>query len=258
MSTILEEFNTTLIYPRWLEIIEEVNNSKENVISIGINADVYGTGKSIAGLLSLCSDFIRMGRQSPSIVDEYRLLPNTRLVFVSLSEFPRIYYEEWKNALSDKFEVECDDNKRKISLGPADLIFATTYTSTIGRAVVGAVVDLPGRADLTRTNLYGILRRIQSRFTRTKSVDNLPFKVWVIEDNELLKYHEPNFWYNEPFWKFRPKSDYSGETFRVVLTSQPFIASSQQDYIDVPVEYKREFETDIKAALKHLAGITQY
>ena len=73
--------------------------------------------------------------------------------------------------------------------------------------------------------------------------------------------------YDRKLWEIKPKGTYSGEMFRVFtgnFAQQPRILGSEELLlpedvplvIDIPVEFKSDFERDILNALHDIAGVS--
>lgn len=149
----------------------------------------------------------------------------------------------------------------------------------LGKAVIGAIIDEANFqdkvADQAVKNYDTITRRMKSRFMLKGGT--LPCRRWLIssrnDSSSFLESHidavrndphviifEPSIWDVQSY-----KGIYSGKTFPVFIGSdveQPKIITSEKemdDYmgrtIQVPIEYKTEFETNLPGALQDLAGV---
>ncbi|MBR4792555.1 MAG: hypothetical protein IK038_02710 [Bacteroidaceae bacterium] len=150
---------------------------------------------------------------------------------------------------------------------------------SLGKAVIGAIIDEANFqnavADQAVQNYNSIRRRMFSRFM-TKGGD-VPCRMWVVssrnESTSFLESHidaernNPKVAIFEPaIWEVQAhKGIYSGATFPVFIGSdieQPKIITSDaemDDYlgrtIQVPVEYRKDFENNLPGALQDLAGV---
>lgn len=119
-----------------------------------------------------------------------------------------------------------------------------------------------------------IARRRKSRFNLSGPTPGIlclvssrryPGQFTDIKEEEAKK-DKTIYVYDHTVWEIKPKGFFSGETFPVYKGSpvkKPFIvtddhdlnAEEQQSVIEVPLEYRKEFEADIYDALREIAGI---
>lgn len=122
-----------------------------------------------------------------------------------------------------------------------------------------------------------VKRRMESRYMRRGELPGILFLVSSKKsDMDFLEQYikkmkgHPNFFVvDEPQWRVKPASNYSGETFPVAVGNKYLPSKVIQDHenvedyirqgytvIDVPVEYRQAFELDVNAALMDIAGIS--
>ena len=159
------------------------------------------------------------------------------------------------------------------------IAYGSRMRHSLGKAVIGAIIDEANFqnavADQAVQNYNSIRRRMFSRFM-TKGGD-VPCRMWVVssrnESTSFLESHidaernNPKVAIFEPaIWEVQAhKGIYSGATFPVFIGSdieQPKIITSDaemDDYlgrtIQVPVEYRKDFENNLPGALQDLAGV---
>lgn len=151
----------------------------------------------------------------------------------------------------------------------------------LGKAIFTAIISelnfmnkVKGQA---KDNYSNIVRRMQSRFLSAGG--NLPGHVWldssVAEQDSFLDEHIKNTLhtgnirvYSYSVWEVKKHMGlYSGETFPVFIGSEsrdPFIMTNSQQsnglddslFIDVPVEFRKQFEGDIYNGLRDIAGVS--
>lgn len=159
------------------------------------------------------------------------------------------------------------------------IAYGSRMRHSLGKAVIGAIIDEANFqnavADQAVQNYNSIRRRMFSRFM-TKGGE-VPCRMWVVssrnEGTSFLESHidaergNPKVAIYEPsIWEVQAhKGIYSGATFPVFIGSdveQPKIITSEKemdDYqgrvIQVPVEYRKDFENNLPGALQDLAGV---
>ncbi len=163
---------------------------------------------------------------------------------------------------------------------------AGTETAAIGQNVIGGVIDELNffqLVDKSRRSHDGstydqavavynsISRRRKSRFLKKGKLPGILFLVSSSrypDDFTSRKIKEAGrdptiFVYNKRTWDIKPGA-FSGETFRLFIgddARNPRILSEgdhadESLIMDIPVEYLREFETDITNALRDIAGVS--
>lgn len=164
-----------------------------------------------------------------------------------------------------------------------DIVSGSRSSHVLGRAIVGAILSelnfqtkVKGQA---KDNFTNIMRRMQSRFMT--SGGSLPSHVWLdsskTDDDSFIEEHlkaaevsglKGIRVYDFPVWVVKAHTGiYSGEKFKVFIgdsSQDPFIIEDEgqlagidpDNLIDVPIEYKTEFETDIYNSLRDIAGVS--
>ena len=157
--------------------------------------------------------------------------------------------------------------------------FGSRGGHNLGKAVIGAIIDeanfQEAVADQAVKNYETITRRMKSRFMGKNG--SLPCRRWLVSsrngDASFLESHIESVKNNPEVIVFAPaiwdiqkvKGIYSGKTFPVFIgssTEQPMICTTEKEVddhagfiIDVPVEYRNEFEENLPGALMDLAGV---
>jgi len=153
--------------------------------------------------------------------------------------------------------------------GVMDEVNFLDYIENSARASDGGVYD---QAESLRTQL---IRRMKSRYMRRGKLPGLLLQVSsaaypddyterrIAEAAENPKI----FWRRYSQWDTPPPDKYCGETFKISLgdlTTRPQIITCQEELatckekeleiLDVPIEYKFDFEKDIDSSIRDLAG----
>ena len=157
--------------------------------------------------------------------------------------------------------------------------YGSRMRHSLGKAVIGAIIDEANFqnavADQAVQNYNSIRRRMFSRFMTKGGI--VPCRMWVVssrnESTSFLESHidaernNPQVAIFEPaIWEVQAhKGIYCGKTFPVFIGSdieQPKIITSDKeldDYqgriIQVPVEYRKDFENNLPGSLQDLAGV---
>lgn len=163
-----------------------------------------------------------------------------------------------------------------------NIIVGSKPTHALGTAVIGAILDELNFAtgiNKSYDNYTTIKRRVQSRYLLPGG--SYPARVWMVSskkntDSFLEGHISANA--NSPdtlirsysIWdiqRYKPGVKFSGEEFQVFIgdsNHDPKLLEGKGDsygldvsrVINVPVEYKREFQRDINNALRDLAGVS--
>lgn len=157
--------------------------------------------------------------------------------------------------------------------------FGSRGGHNLGKAVIGAIIDeanfQEAVANQAVKNYETITRRMSSRFKLKNG--SLPCRRWLVSsrnsDSSFLESHieavknNPKVFVLAPaIWDVqKEKGIYSGKTFPVFIgtnTQQPMICTTEKEVeehagyiIDVPEEYRDEFEENLPGALMDLAGV---
>ena len=157
--------------------------------------------------------------------------------------------------------------------------FGSRGGHNLGKAVIGAIIDeanfQEAVANQAVKNYETITRRMSSRFKLKNG--SLPCRRWLVSsrnsDSSFLESHieavknNPKVLVLAPaIWDVqKEKGIYGGKTFPVFIgtnTQQPMICTTEKEVeehagyiIDVPEEYRDEFEENLPGALMDLAGV---
>lgn len=139
---------------------------------------------------------------------------------------------------------------------------------------MGRMVSVDKSEVLTKA----IVRRMKSRFMKAGKLPGLMFlvsskerPVAYIEQKieEARETNDPSVFIREySTWDVRPKEDFTGKTFQVAVGNETvrskldptpediaWYAEVQLRIIDVPEEYRPDFESDLEGGLRDIAGI---
>lgn len=121
-----------------------------------------------------------------------------------------------------------------------------------------------------------VKRRMESRYMKRGEMPGMLFLVsskkseydFLEQYAQTVKDNPKTYVVDEPVWNVKPSSTYTGKRFQVAVGNKfmpSVIVPESQDtngyidqgykVIDVPIEYKEAFTTDINAALMDIAGI---
>jgi hypothetical protein len=249
-----------------------------------------GIGKSSISIIGVLYDLYRVTLlKNPH--KKYKLLPTTPIVITLITATMDLAGAVLADQLIDAIG-QSPYFRSKLLPGKGDRIdedmfphhigiaYGSRMRHSLGKAVIGAIIDEANFqnavADQAIQNYNSIRRRMFSRFM-TKGGE-VPCRMWVVssrnENTSFLESHidaergNPRVAIYEPaIWEVQAhKGIYSGETFPVFIGSdveQPKILTSAKemdDYmgltIQVPVEYRKDFENNLPGALQDLAGVS--
>lgn len=249
-----------------------------------------GIGKSSISIIGVLYDLYRVTLlKNPH--KKYKLIPTTPIVITLITATMDLAGAVLADQLIDAIG-QSPYFRSKLLPGKGDRIdedmfphhvgiaYGSRMRHSLGKAVIGAIIDEANFqnavADQAIRNYTAIRRRMFSRFM-TKGGE-VPCRMWVVssrnEDTSFLESHidaergNPQVAIYEPaIWEVQAhKGIYSGETFPVFIGSdveQPKILTSAKemdDYmgltIQVPVEYRKDFENNLPGALQDLAGVS--
>ena len=137
-------------------------------------------------------------------------------------------------------------------------------------------------ASMTKSKVMTIYRAVKRRMeSRYLNKGKLPGILFIVSskksDHDFIEQYvatqkdNPNMYVvDEPLWRIKPSTNYSGETFkigvgnkivksRILKPDEDIEALKEQGYeriIDVPVEHRQAFELDIDSAMMDIAGIS--
>jgi len=268
------------IYPYWKEKLQEVypNGPISPYVEVRLEG-AFGTGRTFASIVGFLYDIYlftlirnpheKYGLMSTISINFYVAnddVANTHICDVILDIIDNSPY--FKSLMLPGKGEELEDNMFPNRIGVVPMSANRSY---LGRAIAGVLYEDTGD-NMIYENYKCLSRRMTARFMGNDGV--VPCRFWAVSDatrmaSSRLKVPHvhrrisftPSIWEVQAF-----KGIYCGETFSVFIgddTEKPFILEEGKMYEDfiqgnvihVPVEYKPDFEKDIYAALRELAGI---
>lgn len=260
------------------------------IVSRNCITGCIGAGKSTVSIIGVLYDLYRVTLlKDPH--KKFKLIPTTPIVITLITATMDLAGAVLADQLIDVIGAS-PYFRSKLLPGKGDKIdeemfphhvgiaYGSRMRHSLGKAVIGAIIDEANFqnavADQAVQNYNSIRRRMFSRFM-TKGGE-VPCRMWVVssrnESTSFLESHidaernNPKVAIYEPaIWEVQAhKGIYSGETFPVFTGSdieQPKIITSDaelDDYqgrvIQVPVEYRKDFENNLPGALQDLAGVS--
>ena len=278
------------VYPYWVERLKQIypNPLYSPYIEVCVTGAI-GIGKSTISILGSLYDLYRVTLlKDPH--KKFKLIPTTPIVVTLITATMDLAGAVLADQLIDVIGSS-PYFRSKLLPGKGDRIdedmfphhvgiaYGSRMRHSLGKAVIGAIIDEANFqnavADQAVQNYNSIRRRMFSRFM-TKGGE-VPCRMWVVssrnEGTSFLESHidaergNPKVAIYEPsIWEVQAhKGIYSGATFPVFIGSdveQPKIITSDKemdDYqgrvIQVPVEYRKDFENNLPGALQDLAGV---
>ena len=277
-------------YPYWLDILKQIYPSPVySPYYIIFLRGAIGRGKSTCANIIMAYEIYRMlCLRNPQ--QEFSLIPSTRIVFalmnVTLSLSTTVVWDQLNQYFSESkyFSSIIDLNRKmkgKDTLFPKriDISIGSRIQHGLGQAVFGAMLDEAGfdiLNDQVIKNFQSLITRMKSRFMSIDGGGTIPGKLIVISSEsekgssltklaEMYKGKPGVFIDTGPIWEIRPWV-YNGETFKVFTGSdskEPEIITEENkeyyttdttDTLDVPIEYKDQFDADIYSNIRDLAG----
>ena len=278
------------VYPYWMDALHKVfpnplYSPYEEVCVTGC----IGAGKTSFALMGAMYDLYHVTLlKDPH--RKYKLLSTTSIIFSLVTATMDLASAVMANQFLDAMGASpyfCSKfNPKKGERLDEDMFphhvgigYGSRGGHNLGKAVIGAIIDEANFqdkvADQAVKNYDTITRRMKSRFMLKGGT--LPCRRWLIssrnDSSSFLESHidavrnDPHVIIFEPaIWDVQSyKGIYSGKTFPVFIGSdveQPKVITSEKemdDYmgrtIQVPVEYRTEFETNLPGALQDLAGV---
>lgn len=278
------------VYPYWLDALHKVfpNPIYSPYQEVCVTGCI-GAGKTSFALMGSLYDLYHVTLlKDPH--RKYKLLSTTSIIFSLVTATMDLASAVMANQLLDALGASpyfCSKfNPRKGERLDEDMFphhigigYGSRGGHNLGKAVIGAIIDEANFqdkvADQAVQNYDTITRRMESRFMLKGGT--LPCRRWLIssrnDSSSFLESHiehvrnKPEVIIFEPaIWDVQSyKGIYCGKTFPVFIGSdveQPKIITSDaemDDYmgrtIQVPVEYRTAFETNLPGALQDLAGV---
>ena len=248
-----------------------------------------GAGKSTVSIIGVLYDLYRVTLlKDPH--KKFKLIPTTPIVITLITATMDLAGAVLADQLIDVIGAS-PYFRSKLLPGKGDRIdeemfphhvgiaYGSRMRHSLGKAVIGAIIDEANFqnavADQAVQNYNSIRRRMFSRFMTKGGI--VPCRMWVVssrnESTSFLESHidaernNPQVAIFEPaIWEVQAhKGIYCGKTFPVFIGSdieQPKIITSDKeldDYqgriIQVPVEYRKDFENNLPGSLQDLAGV---
>lgn len=216
------------------------------------------------------------------------LVPSTKILFAVFNMTLGLASEIW-DVLSQMFTESpyfsrlissqgTGRRRKEDTLFPkrTDFFVGSRIGHSLGKAVYEAVLDEANfqvLKDQTISNFNSLIRRMQSRFMQLGG--GVPGKIWIVSsetekasplNNIIDMYGNQDGVHvvKKSLWDVKPER-YSGEKFRVFIGTdlkEPRIIEENEtvpedDEVsvrEIPVEHKKDFEADINASLRDLAG----
>lgn len=288
----LGDFLGQSIFPIWRAALKEVypNQFHSPYADIILTGGI-GLGKSTMALAGLAYDLVKVLHLS-NPHKSYQLIKSTKIAFALINATQSlaqgVLYDQLMDWIfnSPYFKMQMKKSSG-LTLFPnkVNIITGSRFTSFIGMAIPGAIMSeanfqtkVHGQAE---ENYNAIIARRESRFKGYHSkFGSYPGRIWIDssktdtasfideivikkrQDDPTLKIYDYALWEAQGH-----KLGLSGKTFKVFAgdeTKDPKIFESWDSHIgydeariiDVPVEFKQKFESDIFIALKDLAGIS--
>ena len=259
------------------------------IISSNCVTGCIGAGKTSFALMGALYDLYHVTLlKDPH--KKYKLLPTTSIIFSLVTATMDLATAVMANQFLDAMGASpyfCSKfNPKKGERLDEDMFphhvgigYGSRGGHNLGKAVIGAIIDEANFqdkvADQAVQNYDTITRRMKSRFMLKGG--SLPCRRWLIssrnDSSSFLESHidavrnDPSVIIFEPaIWDVQSyKGIYSGKTFPVfigsdveqpkVLTTDAEVEDYQGRIIQVPVEYRTEFETNLPGSLQDLAGV---
>lgn len=276
------------LYPIWREALREIYpnpfySPKTQIIITG----AIGLGKSTFSLAGALYDITRiLHLENPQ--EYFGLIKSTQIVYALINATMGLAFSVLMAQIQD-WIASSPYLKRRHNEAPKGHLFPNNIGivsgsragHVLGKAVIGAIlseINFQDKvANQAKDNFTNTIRRMQSRFMQ--SGGTMPGHVWLdsskadmdsfIESHIESTRNDPSVVvYDFPVWKVkRHLGLYSGENFKVFIGDQsadPFIIERDEQtlgiddnkIIDVPIEYYKEFQSDIRNSLKDIAGVS--
>jgi len=160
--------------------------------------------------------------------------------------------------------------------------FMATKGQVISGGTGGGVKKTVAQFDLAEKTYASIVRRIKSRFLR--AAPDLPGMMLLVSsaatigsftDRKLkASINDPTVFARDyATWDVKPASSFSGQKFKVIIGSnsmrsrilgpeddidKEYLLDNDCRIIDVPEEYREDFERDLENAIRDIAGISTH
>ena len=280
------------VYPVWRELLRKVypNPYHSPYVEI-ILTGAIGLGKTTVAKIGSTYDLYKL-IQLENPQKTYNLLPTTTIVYAIINATKNLADAVIFDELTEWFQyspafkglvAKAKANKSKtIFPKNVDIIVGSRPSHALGMAVFGAILDEMNFqnkvANQALENYISIKRRMQSRFSKG---GKLPGHLWLISSkkstSDFLDEHIEKSRHNKnsivadyALWEVKGHLlNLSGKTFKVFIGDEsrdPIIIDNKEviklldldpsKIIEVPIEFKKDFEYNIFEALGDLAGVS--
>lgn len=276
------------LYPVWREALREIYpnpfySPKTQIIITG----AIGLGKSTFSLAGALYDITRiLHLENPQ--EYFGLIKSTQIVYALINATMGLAFsvlmaqiQDWISSSPYLKRRNKEAPKGHLFPNNIGIVSGSRAGHVLGKAVIGAIlseINFQDKvANQAKDNFTNTIRRMQSRFMQ--SGGTMPGHVWLdsskadmdsfIESHIDSTRNDPSVVvYDFPVWKVKSHLGlYCGETFKVFIGDQsadPFIIERDEQalgiddnkIIDVPIEYKKEFQSDIRNSLRDIAGVS--
>lgn len=274
-----------MIYPVWRNGLYEIfpnpfHSPYQEIVIKGC----IGAGKSTFSIAGSLYDLVKiLHLKDPH--EHFRLVKSTKIVYglinATMALSGSVLYDQMIDWMMSSPYFKAQMKKTSVGLLPKNIgiVSGSRPSHVLGQAVVGAILSelnfMNKVAGQAKDNYTNIVRRMQSRFMGKGG--KLPGHVWLdssnTDDESFLENHIKDSAtsdqirvYSYAVWEVKSHMGlYSGETFKVFIGSSdrdPFIVRNPKQIIgideariiDVPVEFRSQFEQDINNSLRDIAG----
>ena len=281
------------IYPIWRNALKKIfpNPFYSPYVEV-VFTGAIGLGKTTIARIGLMYDLYKLLLlRDPH--KKFNLIKSDMIVIAlfnaTLDLAEDVLYEPFKNLISssDFFQSMLDiDPRRKTKeikfKNNIGIVVGSRFSHALGMAVFGGLLDEANFSDKVKDQVYNsytaILRRMQSRFFQRGG--KVPGHLYLVSSkksaSDFLEIHIENskgkkgfVVFDYPVWEVKKHMGlYSGKTFKVFIgddSMDPFIIDENTKLpsnidssriINIPIEYRDDFEKDIYNSLRDIAGVS--
>lgn len=276
------------IYPIWRQALREIYpNPYYSPYTQIIITGAIGLGKSTFSIAGSLYDLCKITHlRDPQ--NYFGLIKSTEIQYALINATVglagSVLYEQMIDwIMSSPYFKKLVAKAPKGSLFPNKISvdYGSRPSHVLGKAIIGAIlseINFQNKvANQAKNNFTNILRRMQSRFM--SSGGTLPGHIWIdsskADADSFIENHIESsrgdrsvVIYDYSVWKVKEHLGiYCGDKFKVFVgdsNTDPFIVEREDQLrgialnkvIDVPVEYRTSFESDINNSLRDIAGIS--
>lgn len=280
------------LYPIWRQALYRIYpNPFYSPYSEVILTGAIGIGKTTVGKVGCLYDLLKLvSLNSPQ--SHFKMVKTDRIAYsiinATLNLAANVLINDLKELMSasKKFSLILNKDKQKgkttkRSLLPKgiDLVMGSRIGHTLGINIIGAILDEANFQKKVGNQIFdnynSIKARIQSRFLQPG--DSYPARVWLLSsrnmegdflDARILEARDDKSVavFEHPIWDvMKYKTKYCGKTFKVfvgdgnkdpIVLGKNTLSYDESFCMDVPVEYKAQFDRDIYISLRDLAGVS--